>query len=247
MPIYFWEREREIQSVSRGGAERGRHRIRSRLQALSCQPRAWRGARTPRPRDHDLSQSRPLNRLSHPGTPKSILNVRLTFRPFSGSQNNLRVTSSPSTLATSCSILSLLACHYHIGYKNPMRHTADFCKSPPIVPKQLVQMDPPCAHIILGTHTPHHFSRSTFLIMSALVDYLVFLKLELWFILESTQSWYFHTQSRLFTRSGSIYWVPATHKEGSSISQEALRIHNYELLKPKLTELRKGSQSRWGE
>ena len=37
--LFFWERER--QSTSRGGAERekeGRHRIRSRLQALSTEP-----------------------------------------------------------------------------------------------------------------------------------------------------------------------------------------------------------------
>uniref|UniRef100_A0A8C8WN27 Family with sequence similarity 227 member A n=1 Tax=Panthera leo TaxID=9689 RepID=A0A8C8WN27_PANLE len=36
------------------GRERGRHRIRSRLQALSCQPRAQRGARTQKWRDGDL-------------------------------------------------------------------------------------------------------------------------------------------------------------------------------------------------
>ena len=62
--IYFWDKER--QSMSRGGAERGRHRIRSRLQAPSCQHRARRRAWTQRQRDHDLSQSRTLNRLSHP-------------------------------------------------------------------------------------------------------------------------------------------------------------------------------------
>ena len=39
------------------GAERGRHRIGNRLQALSHhQPRARRGARTPRPRDRDLAE-----------------------------------------------------------------------------------------------------------------------------------------------------------------------------------------------
>ena len=65
--IYFWDRER--QSINGGGLERGRHRIWNRLQALSCQHRARRGARTHGPRDHDLSQSRPLNRLSHPGAP----------------------------------------------------------------------------------------------------------------------------------------------------------------------------------
>ena len=69
--IYFWDRER--QSMNGGGSERGRHRIWNRLQALSCQHRAWRGARTHGPRDHDLSRSRPLNRLSHPGSPVLIM------------------------------------------------------------------------------------------------------------------------------------------------------------------------------
>ena len=36
--IYFWDRER--QSMNGGGAERGRHRIKDRLQALSHQPGA---------------------------------------------------------------------------------------------------------------------------------------------------------------------------------------------------------------
>ena len=69
MFIYFWQRER--QNMSRGGAERGgRHRIWSGLQALSCQHRAWHRAQTHRVWDHDLSWSRTLNRLSHPGAPK---------------------------------------------------------------------------------------------------------------------------------------------------------------------------------
>ena len=60
----------ERQSTSRGrGRERGRHRIRNRLQTLSCQHRAWRGARTHGLWDHDLSWSQMLNRLSHPGAP----------------------------------------------------------------------------------------------------------------------------------------------------------------------------------
>ncbi|XP_053056234.1 threonine aspartase 1 isoform X2 [Acinonyx jubatus] len=53
--------------------ERKRHRIRSRHQTLSCQHRAPLGARTHRPRDHDLSQSWTLNRLSHPGAPRAII------------------------------------------------------------------------------------------------------------------------------------------------------------------------------
>ena len=39
-----------------GGSERGRHRIRNRLQALSCQHKARRGARTHGPRDRDLAE-----------------------------------------------------------------------------------------------------------------------------------------------------------------------------------------------
>ena len=63
-------RQRERQSMNGGRVrERGRHSIRSRLQAPSCQHRAWCGARTYRPWDGDLSWSQPLNRLSHPGTP----------------------------------------------------------------------------------------------------------------------------------------------------------------------------------
>ena len=39
-----------------GGAERGKHRIGNRLQALSHHPRARRGARTHGPRDRDLAE-----------------------------------------------------------------------------------------------------------------------------------------------------------------------------------------------
>ena len=66
-------RKRETEHEQGRGRERGRHRIRSGLQALSCQHRARRGAQTREPRDHDLSRSRTLNRLSHPGAPKPIL------------------------------------------------------------------------------------------------------------------------------------------------------------------------------
>ena len=82
-PLKFWtylnffnvflkfisERERQGQGAER---ERGRHRIQSRLQALSCQPRVRRGAETHEPWDHDLSPSWPLNWLSHPGAPKNV-------------------------------------------------------------------------------------------------------------------------------------------------------------------------------
>ena len=44
-------------------------RIWSRLQALSCQYRAQRGAWTHELQEHDLSSSQALNWLSHPGAP----------------------------------------------------------------------------------------------------------------------------------------------------------------------------------
>ena len=58
-----------FERACREGAERGRHRIGSRFQALSSQHTAPRGARTHRLQDHDLSCSQLPNQLSHPGTP----------------------------------------------------------------------------------------------------------------------------------------------------------------------------------
>ena len=66
---------RQRESMSMGGAERRRHSVQYRLQALSCQHRAQRGARTHKPRDHDLSRSGTLNRLSHPGAPKCVFST----------------------------------------------------------------------------------------------------------------------------------------------------------------------------
>ena len=65
--FYFWERQRE--SEQGRGRERGRHRIQSRLQALSCQHGAQSRAQTHKLWDHDLSWSRMLNPLGHPGAP----------------------------------------------------------------------------------------------------------------------------------------------------------------------------------
>ena len=62
--------DRETEHKQGRGRERGRHKIQSRLQALSCQHRALRRAQTQGPQDHDLSRSWTLNRLSHPGTPR---------------------------------------------------------------------------------------------------------------------------------------------------------------------------------
>ena len=63
------------------GWEGGRHRIKSRLQALNCQHRAWCKAQTHEPWDHDLSRSQTLNQLSHPGAPLPTIltSVRIIF------------------------------------------------------------------------------------------------------------------------------------------------------------------------
>ena len=66
--MFILERETERKRVR--GIQKGRHRIRSRLQAPSRQRRARRGARTHGPRDRDLSRSRTLHRLSRPGVPE---------------------------------------------------------------------------------------------------------------------------------------------------------------------------------
>ena len=64
--FFIFERQRETERKWGRGRERGRHRIGSRLQALSCQHGARRGAWTHEPWDRDLSWSQILNRLSHP-------------------------------------------------------------------------------------------------------------------------------------------------------------------------------------
>ena len=60
--LFIFERKREHKWGR--GRERRTHRTRSRLQALSCQHRAGRRARTNAPGDDDLSRSRTFNRLS---------------------------------------------------------------------------------------------------------------------------------------------------------------------------------------
>ena len=83
--------------MSRGGAERdrGRHRIPSRLQAPSCRHRARRGAPTHEPRDHDLSRSRTLHRLSHPGAPNFIFNLKVLGHDNSRLQKSYQMDRHP--------------------------------------------------------------------------------------------------------------------------------------------------------
>ena len=70
------DRERERQCERGKGRQRRRHRIWSRLPALSCQHRARHGAWIHKLRDHDLSQSRRPNWLSHPGAQVIWLQLR---------------------------------------------------------------------------------------------------------------------------------------------------------------------------
>ena len=67
----FFERETKTEHEWGKGRERGRYRIRSRLQVPSCQHRAGHKAQAQEPRDYDLGRSQMLNQLSHPGTPDS--------------------------------------------------------------------------------------------------------------------------------------------------------------------------------
>ena len=71
------ERER-VHNHGEGQRERERQNLK---QAPHCQPRARRGARTHEARDHDLSRSRRLNQLSHPGAPKLPF-LKCTFNFF---------------------------------------------------------------------------------------------------------------------------------------------------------------------
>ena len=63
--------------MSREGAERrgDTEPKAGSIQALSCQHRARRGARTHEPGDHDLSRSQTPDPLSHPGAPLFFLTV----------------------------------------------------------------------------------------------------------------------------------------------------------------------------
>ena len=63
MFIYFWEKDR---AQAGEGREKGRHRMRSGLQALSCQHTVQHGAWTHKQWDHDLSQSQTLNWAPQP-------------------------------------------------------------------------------------------------------------------------------------------------------------------------------------
>ena len=79
--VYFWERERENTSREGQREREGNTELKasSGLQAPPCQHKARHRAQTHKLWDHDLSWSRMLNWLSHPGA----LEMKL-FLVFSG-------------------------------------------------------------------------------------------------------------------------------------------------------------------
>ena len=75
--VFCWNRCVTIVWIDKSAGRIERHRIQSRLQALSCQHRAWCGAQTHELWDHDLRQSRTLNWLGHPGTPEFLVLIQV--------------------------------------------------------------------------------------------------------------------------------------------------------------------------
>ena len=102
MFIYFGDRER--QSMSPGGAERERE-TQNQKQAPGSElsARSLTRGSTHKPWDHDLSRSRSLNRLSHPGAP-AVDAFDHTFLL------NFFLPSFPNTILPCC-VLSCLLFH----------------------------------------------------------------------------------------------------------------------------------------
>ena len=71
--VYLFFRERQSTSKGQAEGERGKDRLQSRLQALSCQHRAWCGAQTHKMQGHGLSRSRTPNLLSRSGAPRTLI------------------------------------------------------------------------------------------------------------------------------------------------------------------------------
>ena len=73
----------EIEKKLGRDRERGRHRIWSSLQDLSCQHRAQQGTQTHELRGHDLSWSWTPNQPSHPRTPHRTVFKRTFYNAAS--------------------------------------------------------------------------------------------------------------------------------------------------------------------
>ena len=102
--IYLFLGQRETEHERARGRQRGRHRMGNRLQALSHQPRAWRGAQTPGPRDRDLAE---VGRLTNWATQAPQLSASFKFV-----STPLHITVSLSNPQTGL----LLPFWYHLWY-----------------------------------------------------------------------------------------------------------------------------------
>ena len=103
--------------------ERGRHGIWSKLQALNWQHRAQRGARTHRPWDHDLSRSRALNQLSHPGAPTRF-SINIFWRKETSFESWRKAMPLPSPAFLILSATTTIYRHFKagtfsVGYRAP--------------------------------------------------------------------------------------------------------------------------------
>ena len=103
---FIFEREKERVGGGRG-RERGRHRIWSRLQALSCQHRAWHGPQMREPQDHDLNQSWMLDGLSHQAPLPLSFKIDLLGHLGLGSGHDLMVCEIKPHVRL-CTVQSLL-------------------------------------------------------------------------------------------------------------------------------------------
>ena len=77
--LFLGQRETEHERGS--GRERGRHRIGNRLQALSHQPRARRGARTHGLRDRDLAEVGRLTDCATQAPPHHLFKEQILISP----------------------------------------------------------------------------------------------------------------------------------------------------------------------
>ena len=108
--LFIFGTERDRAWTGEGQRERGRHRLGNRLQALSHQPRARRGARTPEPRDRDLAE---VGRLTDCATQAPHLTT-FQSRDFIVNKTKRQITCPSSQVGkwNSCELIS-----YHFSSK----------------------------------------------------------------------------------------------------------------------------------
>ena len=118
MFIYYWEIETEHEQGR--GRQRGRHRIRSRLQALSCQHRAWRGARTHEPKIMTWAAVRCLTNWATQVPPSNL------FKVFS--KSSLFTLSRPSLFLVAAKWPHSRLWAVLLSYFHRLQETLQLCK-----------------------------------------------------------------------------------------------------------------------